>query len=112
MSALKENASASTMTMPSLREIVQAMLLSTFFALCGELINGSLALRLCDFQPQAQLAGGAQGCAQTHALRSEADAEIEFIYTCLGEQQGGSVYYSESCPAKTKACALTLKQQV
>jgi hypothetical protein len=42
------------MTMPSLREIVHAMLPdSTLFALRGELITASLALRSCDFQPEA-----------------------------------------------------------
>jgi len=66
MSALKENASASTMTMPRRREIVHAMLLdASLFAPCGELITESLALRSCDFQPQAPSADCSLGRKQS-----------------------------------------------
>jgi hypothetical protein len=76
------------MTIPSLREIVHAMLLSTLSALCGELINGSLALRLCDFQPEAHLP-----VARAYACKTPVDAKIEFIYRHQASNRACAIYY-------------------
>jgi len=80
------------MTIPSLREIVHAMLLSTLFALCGELINGSLALRLLDFQPEAhppvaRTRRRKRGLCRDHICQADDKARTTYYYFAFSQAQ-------------------------